>query len=270
MFKLEKGFVSCCKIDIGCKSLLWFKSAGEYMSNVKKIAIAEDDAIVARFLEENIAKAGYLTAVFNTGEALVKFLKRETADLVLLDWNLPGISGFEVLNWARENLSPAPPVIMLSARSEKLDIVECLGAGADDYIIKPEAANIIMARISAVLRRRFPETAEGRFLNFGIYEFDKLGSTVRYRDEYVALTSKEFALALMFFRNANRPISRTYILETVWNASADIATRTLDMHVSKIRAKLDLNVDSGFRISTIFGYGYRLETYTGEEHALAA
>jgi len=231
------------------------------MIDKKRIAIADDDVVMTEFIAEIITNMGHRPIVFSAGDTLLRQLPRETFDLLILDWNMAGANGFEVLTWTQSNLVAPPPVIMLSSRAEKIDIADCLKAGADDYIVKPEAANVIEARISAVLRRAAPSTSGQRYLTFGVYKFDKLEGSVAYHDIRNALTSKEFALALMFFQNQNRPVSRSYILETIWNSVGDLATRTLDMHVSRIRAKLALNPENGFRLSTIFGYGYRLESY---------
>ncbi len=231
------------------------------MVGLKRIAIAEDDAVMAEFISGIAARAGHRVTVFTTGDSLLRQLSRDTFDLLILDWNLPGASGVDVLNWTRAHMDAPPPVIMVSSRAEKVGIAECLSAGADDYIVKPEVEAVIAARIGAVLRRSSPAINEQRYLEFGAYVFDKLQGSVAVNQQSVALTSKEFALALMFFQGQNRPVSRAYILETIWNSVGDLPTRTLDMHVSRIRSKLALNPENGFRLSTIFGYGYRLETY---------
>ncbi len=231
------------------------------MTDIKRIAIAEDDQVMAQFMAQIATDAGHRVVAFATGDALLRQLSRDTFDLLILDWNMPGATGIEIVRWAQANMDPAPAAIMVSSRSEKLDITACLAAGADDYIIKPEAANVIAARIEAVLRRTSPSGNTQRYANFGPYIFDKLQGSVAVNGESVALTSKEFALALMFFQSQNRPIARSYILETIWNSVGDLPTRTLDMHVSRIRSKLALKPENGYRISTIFGYGYRLENY---------
>ncbi len=231
------------------------------MSDTKRIAIAEDDAATADFLSDIVRQAGHRAALFSAGDVLIRQLPRETFDLLILDWNLPGTSGRDVLQWTRAHMVPPPPVIMLSSRNEKVSIVDCLAAGADDYIVKPETHAVIAARIAAVLRRASPQVITARYSDFGAYVFDKLQGSVAVNGASVALTAKEFALAIMFFQSPNRPISRSYILETIWNSVGDLPTRTLDMHVSRIRSKLALVPENGFRLSTIFGYGYRLETY---------
>jgi len=234
------------------------------MIDTKRIAIAEDDQVMAQFVAQIAIEAGHRVASFSTGDALIRQLTRDTFDLLILDWNMPGASGIDVLRWVRANMEVPPAIIMISSRAEKIDITACLSAGADDYIIKPEAASVIAARINAVLRRTSPAVQTQRYQEFGIYTFDRLQGSVSLHGESAALTAKEFALAMMFFQNQNRPIARSYILETIWNSVGDLPTRTLDMHVSRIRSKLALGPENGFRLSTIFGYGYRLENYDGD------
>ena len=143
---------------------------------------------------------------------------------------------------------------MITARASAEDIVTALDAGADDFIIKPIERSILLARVNAVLRRAYPSGATMRPETFGDHLFDPMAETVTYGEKTVKLTSKEFALALAFFRNMNRPLGRAYLLETVWGRNPDLPTRTLDAHVSRIRAKLDLPlVDDGEHARAPYG-----------------
>lgn len=151
-------------------------------------------------------------------------------------------------------------VIMLANRSAKRDITDALNAGADDYITKPESRNVIAARVNALLRGN---TVGGPFdteVTYGAYKMNRLEQSVTIHGQTVILTAKEFELAEMFFKNTDRTLSRHYIMQTIWRTTATLATRTLDMHISRVRAKLALRPENGFRIFTVFGYGYRLET----------
>jgi DNA-binding response OmpR family regulator len=116
-----------------------------------------------------------------------------------------------------------------------------------------------------VLRRSNSPASEARFEDYGAYRFDKLREAVLFNEEEVKLTAKEFALARLFFQNQHRALSRAYILEMLWNSVADLPTRTLDMHISRIRSKLHLRPESGYRLLPIFGYGYRLESFDAKE-----
>jgi DNA-binding response OmpR family regulator len=225
-----------------------------------RIAIADDENDVVSFLKNIVEDMGYVASTFGDGATLSQSLVRETYDLVIMDWSMPKKDGLETLQWMQNAMQERPPVIMLTNRSAKKDISDALNHGADDYITKPEDRDVITARINALLRR---STGSGAFETkavYGKYEFDRIGQTVRFDDSTVALTAKEFELADLFFRNRDRTLSRNYIMETIWRTTAALATRTLDMHISRVRSKLDLKPENGFRIFTVFGYGYRLES----------
>lgn len=226
-----------------------------------RIAVADDEQSVREFTSDLLKEGGHLCTLFSNGRELVTALQRDTFDLVIVDWSMPGQSGVEVIQWARANVKPCPPFILLTSRLEKDDIVAGLTAGADDYIVKPEAAHVIRARVEAVLRRSQPPEPQSRIEEFGIYAFDKMDEVVSFGGLRVDLTPRELGLALLLFRNPNRAFSRAYILETLWKSVGDLPTRTLDMHVSRIRAKLQLGPENGYRLQTVFGYGYRLERY---------
>lgn len=225
-----------------------------------RIAIADDDGASLAFLENVVTSLGHISAKFADGERLSAALLRDTFDLVMLDWNMPGKSGFEVLQWMQTTIENPPPVVMLTARTAKRDVTDALNAGADDYICKPEDEEVIAARIAAVLRRSNGSSSMDKIAEYGGYRLDRMAQTIRYNGVDIVLTAKEFELADLLFRNRDRTLSRAYIMETIWRTSADLATRTLDMHISRVRSKLSLRPENGFRIFTVFGYGYRLET----------
>ena len=226
-----------------------------------RIAVVDDEESVTDFVCKALTSAGPSCIAFRTSAALVAALRKDTFDLVLLDWNLPDGSGIELLRSVQEAVSRAPAVIMLTNRSDKEDLATALHAGADDYIIKPETANVIAARVEAVLRRARPARETQRVLKFDQYTFDQLTGTAAVGHVEVTMSAKEFQLALTLFENLNRALSRTYLLETIWQSSGDLPTRTLDMHVSRIRTKLKLVPENGYRIVAISGYGYRLERF---------
>ena len=230
-----------------------------------RVAVADDDETISAFLRALLEGRGHQVRVFVNGRALITQLQRDTFDLVILDWHMPEADGMAVLDWMRANMGAPPPVIMLTSRADKDDVASALNAGADDYVVKPEAGEVILARVEAVLRRTSPAPAPARYLDVGRYRLDRLANTVFFGGREEQLTAKEFALALLFFQNPNRPLSRAYLLDAVWNSVADLPTRTLDVHVSRIRAKLCLSAEQGYRVHTIFGYGYRLEIAPGGE-----
>jgi DNA-binding response OmpR family regulator len=225
-----------------------------------RIAIADDEADVQGFLKNIVEELGHVAVTFGDGNLLSQALIRDTFDLVILDWGMPGKDGLETLKWMETTLAERPPVIMMTNRTAKKDISDALNAGADDYIAKPEDKTVIAARINAMLRRNTGSGAFETQATYGKYLLNRIEQTVTINDTTILLTAKEFELADMFFRNSDRTLSRNYIMETIWRTTAALATRTLDMHISRVRSKLELKPENGFRIFTVFGYGYRLES----------
>lgn len=230
-----------------------------------RIAVVDDDDEVIEFVSASLRAAGYGCSSYRTGSALLAALRRQTFDLLLLDWNLPDSTGVDLLRSIRETNARSSGVIMLTSRSEKDDVITALRAGADDYVVKPETASVLVARVEAVLRRAKPAADKDRLLTFGRYTFDRLTERVRIGDTDVALSAKEFQLALTLFENIHRALARSYLLETIWQSSGDLPTRTLDMHISRVRTKLNLTPENGYRIVAIFGYGYRMERFGAED-----
>lgn len=224
-----------------------------------RIAIVDDQPDELAWISGTLGDSGYNLAAFSSGEDLIAALRRDTYDLIMLDWNMPRMSGLDVLAWLPRNLEVAPPVIMLTSRNAKDDIVKALEAGASDYIVKPEDAEIVRARVNAALRR----TGSGRGTKesrHGGYLVDSGAGRVKFQDEAIELRPKEFELARLLFENVDRPLSRSYLMQRVWKSSPDIETRTLDMHISRIRTKLGLGPERGFALRTVFGFGYRLDS----------
>lgn len=225
-----------------------------------RVAVLEDDLPLRHQLEEIVTGAGHFCHAFGNSRALITSLRVQSYDLLLLDWNVPDMDGLELLGWARSNLSPCPPVIMITSRAENEDVVEALEAGADDYVIKPVVPRVLVARIEALLRRTYIEEqpTAGTEEHCGV-RFDHGTSTVRILGEEIELTAKEFGLALTLFRNVHRAMSRMHLLEAVWSRDPEIATRTIDVHISRIRTRLGLRPERGFRLAPVYSYGYRLE-----------
>ena len=226
-----------------------------------RIAIADDEMAARDYVAEILTTAGYDCVTCSNGRDLIARLKRETFDLLVLDWNMPGMTAIDVIEWVRTSQEHDPRVIVLTSRSEEKDMTFALDAGADDFITKPGSPDVIRARVAAALRRREIGQQSARFDRRGRYVFDKLEQSVALDGQAIKVTSKEFALAILFFDNLHRPLSRGYILQRIWSNTADLSTRTLDMHVSKIRTKLGWRPDNGYRLQTIVGYGYRLDAF---------
>lgn len=225
-----------------------------------RLAVLEDDPSIRTQMETVVTGAGHSCRSFATSRSLTTSLRQESYDLLLLDWNMPDFDGLQLLGWARDNLHPCPPVIMVTSRTEPDDIVMALAAGADDYIVKPFEESVLVARVAAVLRRTYQvETpATGKEELFGAV-FDHGLYSVELGGRQVVLTSKEFGLALTLFRNMHRAMSRSHLLEAVWGRNPDLPTRTLDVHVSRLRSRLGLRPEQGFRLTPVHSFGYRLE-----------
>lgn len=227
-----------------------------------RIAALEDDDAQRESISDVLAAGGHGCQTFELGARLIAALRRETFDLLLLDWNLPDMSGLDVLAWVHQNLSPRPPVLLLTSRAAETDIVTGLNSGADDYVVKPVQNRVLLARVNALLRRSYPDRGAGGIETFDNYSFNIPAEQVTVNGELKSLTAKEFGLALLLFRNLHRALSRGHILEAIWGRNPDLPTRTLDMHISRIRTKLDLRPQNGFRLAPVYSYGYRLERLT--------
>lgn len=224
-----------------------------------RVAILDDDGTLRAQLVDIVRQQGHLCFDFAAGKLLIKALREQSFDLLLLDWEVPDLSGIEVLDWTTRNLDPGPKVIIITARTEEGDIVRGLEAGADDYVTKPISAEVLKARMAAVLRRTNTNTGTPGIEDFGRYRFHHLSESVWVDGEEVATTAKEFHLALLLFQNIHRSLSRAHILEEVWGRNPDLPTRTLDAHISQIRSRLKLRPEYGLRLSSVYSFGYRLE-----------
>jgi DNA-binding response OmpR family regulator len=230
-----------------------------------KIAVLDDDPVQLETISSVAQAAGYRPVLFSRAQALISALRKDTFDLLIVDWNLPDRSGLEVLAWARTNLKPPPPMLLVTSRAEDEDIVAGLNAGADDYLPKPLSPAVLEARINALMRRAYAQPSTPGAEIHGDTVFHDSSSAVTRNGKTVVLTAKEYALAQLLFRNLHRPLSRTYILETVWGNEPNLNSRSLDMHISRIRTKLELRPEQGFRLTPIYSYGYRLERVSAVE-----
>ena len=223
-----------------------------------RIAILEDDPDQLALLQRWLAQDGHDVHGYLSGREAMMRATRESFDLFVLDWQVPDVSGAEVLQWLRSNVSRTVPILFVTVRDSEQDIVFALENGADDYMIKPARQNELIARVHALLRRAYPREDESR-LSFPPFEIDTKRSEIRRDGAKIELTPKEYDLAVILFRNIGRLMSRGHLQESVWGRSGDLATRTVDTHVSQVRKKLDLRPEAGFRVVPVYNYGYRLE-----------
>ena len=223
-----------------------------------RIAIAEDDPDQRELLRHLLNETGASVDSFPTGEKLMHALRRESYDLLVLDWGLPGIQGPEIVKSVRETYGSRMPILFITNRSMERDIVAGLEAGADDYLVKPTRPAEFSARIQALLRRASPPVKADR-LRFGPYVIDETKGCVQLHENVIPLQPRELSLAVFLFNNLGRVISRAHLIEAVLNTHPDSASRSLDTHMSRLRAKLQLGPANGFRLTSVYGVGYRLD-----------
>lgn len=224
-----------------------------------KIASLEDDLDQARRIQQVLTAAGYACTSYHQSRDLLAALRTEAYDLVLLDWHLPDIDGDDVVRWLRAHIGARIPVIFLTNRSAEDDLVEGLRAGADDYIVKPMRPLELLARVAALLRRSQIAEPVDQTIEVARYRVDPTARTISLDDVAISLAPKEFELALLFFRNVGRLMSRDVLAECVWNREIPATSRTLDTHLSNIRQKLQLRPQHGVRLTSSYALGYRLE-----------
>jgi DNA-binding response OmpR family regulator len=229
------------------------------------IGLLEDEPHLAQHVCEILESAGHTVSVFNNGADMVRAIGRDTIDLFVLDWRVPRISGLEVLKHIRDVRSLKEPVLFLTSRTDEQDITEALNAGADDYCTKPVRPKEFLARISALLRRTYPERSNTETTRTLLdYSFNKLNNAVTFNGQAISLSEKEFKLALFLFENHERAVSRERLMQEVWGGEGDALSRSLDVHVSWLRKKLDLSATSPtLRLKPIYGFGYRLMAVNG-------
>jgi two-component system, OmpR family, response regulator RegX3 len=225
-----------------------------------RIALLEDDPAQAETLATWLTTACHDVHVFKLGKDLLRAASRESFDAFLIDWMLPDQSGHEVLRCLRQERGIAAPVVFVTSRDAEEDIVAGLDAGADDYMVKPVRRLELLSRLEAVWRRAHAQSGQPQIVDLPPYRIDLEHRRV-LRDGMAVenLTEKEFALAVFLFQNLGRLLSRGHLLEAIWGLSANIPTRTLDTHISRVRKKLDLHPANGFRLVPAYNYGYRLE-----------
>lgn len=223
-----------------------------------RIAVLEDDPTQKLLLTSWLREAGHDVHDFAVTRELQRFVTRESTDLFLLDWMVPDISGKEFLRWLRQERHDETPAIFVTALDSEDDVVGGLAEGADDFIVKPVSRRVLMSRIDAVLRRSKPRDASDQIVA-PPYLIDPKRKIVKLNDEKIELTEKEFDLAVFLFRNVGRLVSRGHMLESVWGRNPDLATRTVDTHISRVRGKLKLKPENGYRLVPTYNFGYRLE-----------
>lgn len=224
-----------------------------------KIAILEDEPNLARHLLDILEPKGFTCSHFDTGQSFTHAVMHDSFDLLIMDWQLPDADGVEILGRLRASIDWPIPILFLTQRDAEEDIVTALKAGADDYMIKPARAGELLARIHALTRRHAHTEADTESRQYGDFALNLKKRSIHLRGEPLTLTDKDFELTCFLFENKGRLLSRKILLERVWGIDSDINTRTVDTHMSRLRRKLGIKPENGFRIKTIYQHGYRLE-----------
>jgi len=224
-----------------------------------RIAVLDNDRGQADLVCQVLTGAGHSCQSFDSGKELLSQLRKDSADMLVMDWQVTDLPATEVLRRAKEKMASNAPTMFLVGSSAEDDIVTGVTAGADDYLVKPLRRGELVARASALLRRAYPSQNGAEQLQFGPYVFETRPGRLLMDGEVIDVTHKEFYLALLFFRNIGRPLSRAYIHESVWVRETAVPSRTMDTHVSRVRNKLQLRPENGFRLVPVYSYGYRLE-----------
>jgi two-component system phosphate regulon response regulator PhoB len=219
------------------------------------VLVVDDEPHIVALIAYHLAKAGYRVATAANGTDALSQANRERPSLVILDLMLPGMSGFEVLRKLRgRDHTRDVAVLMLSARRDEPDRIEGLSLGADDYLTKPFSPQELVLRVKAILRRAGSKSSSRDVMVIGPLQIDRAAHRVTVDDDEVDLTPTEYKLLLLLAERSGRVQPRALLLETVWDAAPDIQTRTVDMHVQRLRNKLGR---VGDMIETVRGFGYR-------------
>lgn len=223
-----------------------------------RIAVLDDDLLLLEQIKGTLECHHHVCHTFADGTSLLKALRSDTFDLLIVDWHLPDTTGPEVVRWVRKNVAAQLPILFVTNRQEERDIVEGLASGADDFMVKPVRIGELNARVAALLRRAYPDNAAS-VLEFGRYRFLPETRAIEMDGVPVELKNREYDLALFLFQNMGRLLSRDHLKEIVWGQVADVMSRSLDTHISRLRTLLDLRPANGFIVSAVYGVGYRFE-----------
>lgn len=230
------------------------------------VAILESDIDRQKNFANWLDGVGIKCRTYSDGAAMLLDLRSSNFDLLLLNWDAAGVTGYEILKTSRASLEQEIPIIMIGEGNNQPDVVSALEAGADEFILLPISEREFLARILALLRRLIPDYAsQKKKISIGVYDFDTNLRQVRVRGELVPTTPKEFDLALLLFKNIGRVISRDYIISVVWGKEVVASSRTLDTHFSRVRAKLKLREENGIRLISLYSLGYFLELINKNE-----
>ena len=222
------------------------------------IAILEDDPGQAKLMTVWLERAGHACKTFATGKAFMENVANERFGLLILDWEIPDIKGDAVLQWVRENLGWEIPVLFMTFRDSGDEVASILKLGADDFVSKSVQRNELLARIDSLERRAALPKHKQQILRVAEFVIDGIEHKVTRHGEEIKLTPTELKLAMYLFQTMDKLRTRTDLLANVWGRNAEISTRTVDIHISRLRKKLELTPENGWMLESVSGVGYRL------------
>ena len=234
-------------------------------TTIDRVLVVDDEKEIVALVAYHLAKAGYQVVTASNGQDALEQARREQPALVVLDLMLPGMSGFDVLEQLRaDDRTKGVAILMLTARREEPDRIRGLSLGADDYLTKPFSPEELVLRVAAILRRtRSAPSTTADMVTVGPMKIDKAAMTVDVDEIRLDLTATEFKLLMTLVERRGRVQGRAHLLETVWEAAPDIQTRTVDMHIQRLRTKMG---PAGDMIETVRGFGYRLRAAQSRGH----
>jgi len=226
----------------------------------KTIIIVEDEPSLVFTLQDTLENEDYTVYIADNGQDALEFVEEKDPDLMLLDIMLPGMSGYDVCKKIRE-MDYNFPIIMLTARDQEIDKVTGLNIGADDYMTKPFGVKELLARIQARMRRstKYSSSKPVQSLTLGDIHINLQESIVERPDGELELTTREVELIRHLLSKANEPVSRKELLEKVWRYEFSTNTRTVDVHISKLRSKIEMHPEDPDHLVTLHGVGYMLK-----------
>lgn len=228
-----------------------------------KITFLEDDAAFAQQVGHELVELGYEVSHFSSGSACLSHLMDHEPDVCLFDWHLPDMTGPNVMALLRK-VNRLPPVIFMTGNDSEQDVAHALLAGADDYIVKPPVVSVLHARIQALLRRSKRAENLPQKEQIGHLSIDHKNKVISLNGTPVALTGTEALLAFELFMQRGRIVTRQRLNQLMGIDDVAIHTRRLDVHISHLRSKLALNATHGWKLSSVYQRGYRLEYLWGE------
>ncbi|MGF6348642.1 response regulator transcription factor [Variovorax sp. W2I14] len=233
-----------------------------------RIAILGNERDQLRLVTHTATNLGHECHEYADGALLLQAVQAQRFDLLIFYWRLPGIDSPALVKALRRAAGNRLPILFTTRRADAADMAMSLHAGADDFLISPISDVELEARIGGLLRRSYPALHEPQLV-FGPYQFLPAWRTVKLNGVRVELRSREYDLALFLFQNTGRLLSREQLYQAIWGADFEVLSRSLDTHLSRVRAKLDLWPANGFLLAALRGFGYRLETVSAQDEVQA-